>query len=705
MTRFRLAPFIFFSIPLLVSVPAFSREGTPARVQEIANLAELDRALGQLAIYQYGESIEPRNRVSSLLRRLQTSGEIPKAVEDRFLNFLQSGASLPGKQFICRQLGFFGTERSGPVLASMLVAPETAEMARHALEQIPGPSVDKILSESLPNVTDRQKVGIIVTLGVRRAQSCAESLATFLHSDNAHFASAAAYSLGQIGGRHSLRALSEALGTVQGRVGARVIDALLDCADREAEDGDRQAALRVYGQLSSPKWDQPVRLAALEGIIRTSGEAAGAEMASAIADPDPEFQAAVIRLLHDLPGARVRDLLASKYDHVDSPVRIVLLTALADRGDTRVAPLHKTACADNDPDVRIAALTGLGKLGDASAVHFLAATAARVKGPEQQAARASLTLLKGTAIDRVIADGILAAAPEIKVELIRAAGNRGTAKAVGSLFAAARDHTRPVRRASLAALRSLVAPSDVPSLLQLLDESPTHEESQEIAACLSSALKRGEPADPQPVISAYARATDTATRAALLDVLAAVPHSQGLPVLRAALHDEDPDIRRAGIVALSGWPDPAPLPDLLRVLKETADESHRILALRSFLSLLSLPSDRFPPESVALLVRALQFAHRIEERKAALGMLPNWPCLEALDLAESWRRETDLQAEAEEAVNQVESALGIRITPKEVVVLGLLAILSNVLPIVTAGLVFLLYRRIARIERVLKSKG
>lgn len=84
--------------------------------------------------------------------------------------------------------------------------------------------------------------------------------------------------------------------------------------------------------------------------------------------------------------------------------------------------------------VRIAALTTLGELGDAASVPLLAEVAANRDGTEQAAARGSLYRLRGADVDKAIGDAIAAVEPKTRLELIRAAGERGTAAAVPVLL-------------------------------------------------------------------------------------------------------------------------------------------------------------------------------------------------------------------------------------------------------------------------------
>ena len=69
----------------------------------------------------------------------------------------------------CRQLRLIGTYRSVTVLEKMLFQDETSDMARFALEKIPGTESERALLQNLKNSTNKNKMGIISSLGQRTA--------------------------------------------------------------------------------------------------------------------------------------------------------------------------------------------------------------------------------------------------------------------------------------------------------------------------------------------------------------------------------------------------------------------------------------------------------------------------------------------------------------------------------------------------------
>ena len=75
---------------------------------------------------------------------------------------------------------------------------------------IPGPAADEALRQAMDKVQGRLLVGVINSLGVRRAASAVESLAARLNDRDAEVASVSAVALGRIGDEAAATALAGA---------------------------------------------------------------------------------------------------------------------------------------------------------------------------------------------------------------------------------------------------------------------------------------------------------------------------------------------------------------------------------------------------------------------------------------------------------------------------------------------------------------
>src|SRR6185436_16435863 len=84
-------------------------------------------------------------------------------------------------------------------LAAMLSSADTAEMARDALERIPGARSLAALRHALGRTASPVQTGIVVSLGRRKDAASIEGIRRLLASRDAKLAAAAAWALGNIG--------------------------------------------------------------------------------------------------------------------------------------------------------------------------------------------------------------------------------------------------------------------------------------------------------------------------------------------------------------------------------------------------------------------------------------------------------------------------------------------------------------------------
>jgi hypothetical protein len=125
----------------------------------------LDELLGEAAKWQSDTSRKPLLAISEIVRRASISQK--RDIEQKFIALLKSDASLAGKDFICKELSVIGTDASAPALSAMLLDAKTSDMARYALERIPGTAADRALRDALGKSGGKTRIGIINSLGVR----------------------------------------------------------------------------------------------------------------------------------------------------------------------------------------------------------------------------------------------------------------------------------------------------------------------------------------------------------------------------------------------------------------------------------------------------------------------------------------------------------------------------------------------------------
>jgi HEAT repeat protein len=367
---------------------------------------------------------------------------------------------------------------------------------------------------------------------------------------------------------------------------------------------------------------------------------------------DQEMQAAAIAMVKEMPGTQVTEALAKELPNLSVKSQVQLLSALGDRGDAAARPAVVTALKAENQSVRIAALRALGQLGDDSSVELLAQAAAGASGAEQKAARDSLYRLRGENVDKVILATIPKAEAKTKVELIRSVGQRNITAGVAALLETAKDSDRKVRIESLRVLKVVAGPENLPALVELLIKAKSSSDRTEAVKTIAAVAHRIADKNRQAasVLAALPSAKETVARCSLLNVLGRIGDNSALPVLNAALKDENVDVQTAAIRALADWPTPEPVAELLKVTESSGNKVHRILALRGFVRLLALASERPAGETIEMYKKAMSLAPDAGEKKRVLSGLSNTKSLAAMQMAASYLDDETLSVEAGAAV-------------------------------------------------------
>ena len=543
----------------------------------------------------------------------------------------------------------------------MLVDAKTSDIARYALERISSPAASAALVKGLDQTSGKERIGIINSLGQRkdsRTPAVVGVLKPFASDKDEATAAAGITALGFIGNADSLAVLSEVRRKTSPALQTRATDAYLNCAERLAKAGEKEPALKVYQELNSATERPLVQVAALRGIAAIEGAAAKTVLTAALDKGKPEVQAGVIRLLASLPGGNTTGLLVERFGKLPPPVQVQVLSALVDQGDPGAKDLVQQATTHADVNIRVAAIEGLGKIGDSSSVVFLADRAAKTEDPEKSAARFSLYRLTGGDVDQTILGSLEVSDPKVKSELVRAVGERRINTGIDPLLKSAQDSNSQVRRESLRALREIAGAEQVPQLVSLLLAAKPGAERTDAEGAVIAVIRRAEDKSLiNQVATAYSTTKDIEARSSLLLVLGTVGNPSTLPVLREGLKSSEDDVRRAAILGLTQWPGSEAIPDLLEAAKSDPSDSYRVLALRAYIRLVARPRVRGRSETAKMLGEALQIAREDSEKRAVLAALPDFPCPEALQLAEGLKKDASLANEAAIAAEKIKTAL------------------------------------------------
>ncbi len=620
-----------------------------------ADLDQLDALLKEIATYDFGQSRENLTKISDIIRDTANSspGDL-KSIEGKLAEFVRGDATYAAKQFVCKELSLIGTEQSVAALAPMLTDEQFSDMARYALERIPGESVDEALREALAKAKGKPKVGIINTLAVRGDTKAVPTLIELIDDPGPMVASAAIAALGSINGPDAAKALGDAKDRLKDPLKTTALEAYLKCADSFAAKAQKEKAMEIYSQLCDSAQPLPIRIAALRGKVTNADNTTGIVVEVLKSDDQP-MQTAVIGLLRDVANTEMIKAVAPMLDDLSLTSRVQLLSALADCGDKAALDAVVAEVQSQEPASRIAALTALGTLGGASNVDMLVDIAATATGDEQQAARDSLYRLRGEDVDQAIVQKIPDAQAKQKAELVRALDQRNITAAVPTVLKVVADSEPRVGVEAIKALRTIASPDNLSDIIDLLIKATGSTERTELERTVVAVARKipDEQKQSDLVLEKLDSVEETAAKGSLLAVLGRLGNDSALPVLLDALKSTDDKIKDAAIRALSEWPNGTPAPNLLEVAKTSENQTHKILALRGYVRLIGLESDRAPEETIKMYKEAMALAPNVNEKRAVLSGLANVESLEALQMAEGYLDDAELAPEAESAIIKI----------------------------------------------------
>lgn len=586
-----------------------------------------------------------------IARFYQQPAELLK-VEQKLLGVLTSDCPLPTQQNLCRELSVVGTAASVPVLVTMLEQPETADMARYALERIPTPQVGDRLIALLGKAPESIQIGIITTLGVRASSATVPVLEPYLKSYHPLLTPAAVYALGRIATPEAESLLIEYRPILPADNLYLVYDALLQIAQTAGQRGEQPRAVSRYRDFFQEGNPAHVRVAALKGLI----DAAPSEMAklltTALQDGEVQVKTTAIGEICRRQNPALVESLSQSAASLTPALQVTMLTAIAEHRLMTGQKIAISLLPSGDRSVRQAAIAALGKVGDGAVAALLAKTAAGAEDrTERELAQQALYNLPGADVDAVMVRGITdkpEGQPKLGAEWIRAAGERRIVAAVTPLLALASSENNLLRRESLRTLQELAGPEHLPRLVEILVSKPDAASEKTVVAVAQKTEPRLGCA--RPVTAAMKSLQDPVVLGSLLRVLGRIGDPESLTMITQYAQSENADLRAAALDAMFDWSGPE-LKDRMRQMAQTStNASEQILALRAYMRLLIQSEEESCAQKVATLREMLPVIKAPSETVLLLATLGHFDCQEALDMATEYAAQEEFRREAQAAI-------------------------------------------------------
>ena len=572
-----------------------------------------EEAWGALPEYEYGQDMAALLTIDREVIEAMRSPEARAKCAARLASLLaKKDTTLAAKQYICLQLRQVGTPAEVVVLSELFASHETSDMARCALEAIPGPEASGALQDGLISREGKQLVGTINSVAARRDRSAVTTLHTVSQHAPPEAAQAAIHALGCIADGpatgHLLAMAEKAdaphLQTLQ--------VALLRCA------AAGQRAEEIYKMLSQPGVKSATRRAALEGLLRLEGKKSEATVIEWFSCDDADRRRIAAGHLQKLSDEQLDKLLADLPRLPDAGKLAVVELAASRRGADMLPTIMKLVESSN-ADLQQAGIRCLGMIGDPATIPKLIDMLG-IGGDVADAAKAALAGLPRKQVATALLDA-LQSRPQQRGPVIDVLIDIKCYDAIDPLVEIASAANPNEHTPALHGLRGIADPdkTDIPRLVKLLLRTEPGEHRDEVEKTILIVCdKLPEGADRSELVLASLVKADSSQKPKYLPVLGRLGGAKALAMIETGLDDKEPSVREAAVRALCNWPNADVAERLLALATDSDDRGHRRMALRAYIRVVSLKSDRPESETLAMLQNAFKLATTVDEKRLAI---------------------------------------------------------------------------------------
>jgi len=558
------------------------------------------------------------------------ASSLPAAEEQDLMGVLQSTAGAPQKWAACQKLRIIGTAESVPALAGLLIDERLSQAARHTLEAMPFLEAGSALRDALPTTSGLIKAGIIDSLGWRGEPESVPILSALLSDSDGNIASSAAAALGRIGGPDAAAALLASCDQAASIVQPAIQEALLKCAEKLLGNRDAASAVNIYRRLVETKYPPQIRAGSWRGLAISDSAHRTELVGRALASTDQPIHLAALKVVREVHDAQLTRSCLANWASLPLDSQLAVLDASLSLG-AEALPTIRTASQSPQVSLRVAAWQAFADANDPSALLALARAAARGEPSEREAARETLARVRGPGMREALLAELKNVEPPEKAELLRALGERGDNAASQLLLENADADAEPVRQAALESLSRLAVADTIAPLLTLAAGAKSDAQRVPVLKALYAVCEASPNKDEtaRSVIKSINH-VPAAERVRLLPLLGELGTSDALSAAQSASRDADPELAKAGVRALSQWPNAAAATPLLELARGSTDPTLQTLALRGCIEVAGQEPD--PGRRLATLEQAMAAANRPEEKKQALAQIGQIPTPQALEV-------------------------------------------------------------------------
>ena len=628
----------------------------------IPNMAEASRSQydWQLALQNLGSYA---SRPGAELERQTLAKVMIKTLEEKEMpNTLQNWFVL--------QLQRIGGAESVPGLTKLLKTEDKhlRDYARKALEINPDASAtDALLKEFNSANESTWKVGLLNSLGQRKAEAAVPAIIKALDDSDAKVAETAVTALSDIGNPACVQALTAVLSKPTSPIYVKSAQGLIDIAQAKALKKQTADAGKIYDTIyeitsksvpGSPDTTS-IRIASINGMINCYPEKGATLIASFINDKNPKIRSAAAMGARLSPSDEPVKALVKVLPELEPDTQIQVLGLIGDRKDISAINAVKETLSSNNPQVRLASIDTMSKLGDAASAQTLFNIAVTGAGSEKAAAHTGLVNMPGTNVEILLNDKSLSGDVPSRVEAITLIGEKQMDDSSANLFKIASENNSEISTTAFKALSEVADETSIPTIIDLISKTKDEDTQKSAVKTLKTILSKAKNKDAaaQFILDKLNNA-EGQFKISLLTSLNSVGGPKALAIVTKETGSSDTTTKDQAIRTLCEWPDYEAAKTLLSIASNPeSSPAHNILAIRGILRLIeentSVPLD----DRAALCLSTYDSARRDLEKGQIISTMATLPTTSISDKLFEIAKGNDLKNEAGLALIQMATAM------------------------------------------------
>jgi len=562
------------------------------------------------------------------------------------------------KRFLIERLQRVGKSESVDAISRYLSDERLCEPATQALQAIATDNAKAALVKALGNAKGNNLITIISALGKLRCKAAATDLLKYATSKDTNTRRAALHAIANIADPSAGRVLARATQAKGSYERAKATSYYLLYARRLAEDGDKRRCARICRDLIKTGAEH-VQCAALSTLVSTEGEGALGDLLAAVDSDSIQVRAAALALADRIGGRTATNKWIARMNASQGPTRAQIADMLGRRGDKAAVDCLIAAFNDGDKDVRTAAIAAAVKLDSNKAVGSVLEFIKNSNSPDEiKFAAQTIGRIKGEGVLAAMAKTLPAMNTAGKVALIEALAGRKATLASDAVFAETKSTDDKVRSAAIKALVDVAGPKDIDRLIAILAETTgTPDQAAAQRAIIAAAERIPDRRQRAGKVLAAMQAAGGARKVALIQVLGRIGGAAALKAVVKETSADDKALSDAAVRALASWPDGEATGALLDIIEHTDNITHRVLALRGMVRLLTT-GDVDQTRAVEMYRQALRIVETPAEKKLIIAGLGSVRSIDSLRLVAGYLDDDALKSEAAAAAVKIACAQG-----------------------------------------------